>query len=276
MKVRRQSGDSVDYDPEKLKRSLLNSGASVIVVDKILQKLTNEVYDGITTKNIYKKAFSLLKKNANFHAARYNVKTAIHLLGPAGFYFEQYIARIFESEKYEAITNLTLQGRCVSHEVDVLVKKNDRIAMIECKFHGSKEAASDVKVPMYILSRYNDLKQVSHKIFSQKDQISECWIATNNRFTSDAKDFAICNDIKLLSWDYPKDNSIKVKNYRDCLYPVTCLTTITLAEKEKLLSLGVILARDLTTSPEKLSEIMISPRREKNILKEVTELCRCF
>ncbi|WP_418262124.1 restriction endonuclease [Flavobacterium faecale] len=276
MKVKSQTGDSVDFDPEKLRRSLLSSGASMSVVDDILQRLTEEVYEGITTRNIYKKAYSLLKKNANFHAARYNLKTAIHLLGPTGFYFEQYIAKIFESEKYEVKMNVTLQGRCVSHEVDVLVKKNDRIAMIECKFHVSQEAASDVKVPMYILSRYNDLNQVNHKVFSQKDEISECWIATNNRFTTDAIDFAACSGIKLLSWDYPKDNSIKVKNYRDCLYPVTCLTTITLAEKEKLLALGVILARDLTTSPERLAQIKISPKRVKNIVKEVTELCKCF
>ncbi|GIZ08922.1 restriction endonuclease [Flavobacterium sp. UMI-01] len=276
MKVKRQSGDSVDFDPEKLKRSLLSSGASMSAVEEILHKMTNEVYEGITTRNIYKKAYSLLKKNANFHAARYNLKTAIHLLGPTGFYFEQYIARIFESEKYETKTNEVLQGRCVSHEVDVIVKKNDRIAMVECKFHGSQDAASDVKVPMYILSRYNDLNQVTHKIFSQKDQITECWIATNNRFTTDAIDFALCSGIKLLSWDYPKDNSIKVKNYRDCLYPVTCLTTLTLSEKEKLLPLGVILARDLMGNPQKLAEIKISPKRIKNIIKEVTELCKCF
>jgi hypothetical protein len=37
--------------------------------------------------------------------------------------------------------------------------------------------------------------------------------------------------MNLLSWDYPKDNNLKTKNDIDCLYPVTCLTTLSLAEK---------------------------------------------
>ena len=127
------------------------------------------MYEGISTKEIYKMAFSLLKKRANSHAARYNLREAIRLLGPAGFFFEKYIARLFDAENYKTITNLTLQGKCVSHEIDVLVKKNETIAMVECKYHVGRDAASDVKVPMYILSRFNDLKERKHAIFDKKE-----------------------------------------------------------------------------------------------------------
>lgn len=41
----------------------------------------------------------------------------------------------------------------MSHEIDVLIKKDQAIAMVECKFHASTNAASDVKVPLYIHSR---------------------------------------------------------------------------------------------------------------------------
>jgi hypothetical protein len=40
----------------------------------------------------------------------------------AGFFFEKYIARLFESEGYQTVTNLILSGN-VSHEIDVLIKK---------------------------------------------------------------------------------------------------------------------------------------------------------
>ncbi|WPR72738.1 restriction endonuclease [Flavobacterium sp. NG2] len=276
MKVIKQSGERVNFEPEKLRSSLFKSGASVAVVDLILQKVSDEVYDGISTKNIYKKAFGLLKKGANSFAARYNVKTAIQMLGPAGFHFEKYIARLFESEKFETKINMTLQGKCVSHEVDILVKKNDRIEMVECKFHGSQAAVSDVKIPMYILSRYNDLNVKEHEIFSHKDVISSCLIVTNNRFTTDAIDFANCSGINLLSWDYPENNNLETKNLRDCLYPVTCLTTLASAEKDKLLNAGVILARELLEEPEVLNELNISSKRKINVLREVEELCKCF
>jgi len=183
MKIVKHSGNIVDYNPSKLEQSLMKSGASQRVVKTILEAIEKEIYEGISTKQIYKMAFGLLKKVSNSNAARYNLKEAIRLLGPAGFFFEKYIALLFSSENYQAVTNFILQGKCVSHEIDILVKKDSAIAMIECKFHMGKDANSDVKVPMYILSRFNDLKDNRHTIFTRNDTVSKCWIVTNNRFT---------------------------------------------------------------------------------------------
>jgi len=275
MKIVKHSGDIVDFNPEKLRASLLKSGANTAIVDDILRKIEKELFEGISTKHIYKRAFALLKKEANSHAARYNLRAALQLLGPAGFFFEKYIARLFEAEKYITTTNLVLQGKCVSHEIDVLVKKEDLIAMVECKFHSSRDAASDVKIPLYVFSRFNDLKDRNHMIFSKKDTITQCWISTNNRFTADAIAFSKCSGINLLSWDYPKNNSLKTKSDTDCLYPVTCLTTLSLAEKDKLLVSDVILAKELFNNSDALERIGLSTSRVKNVLKEVRELCRC-
>ena len=274
MKIVKHSGDIVDFNPEKLKNSLLKSGAGKQEVETILQAIKSQIYDGISTKQIYKMAFALLKKTANSHAARYNLREAIRLLGPAGFFFEKYIARLFDSEHYETVTNLTLQGKCVSHEIDVLVKKNHAIAMVECKYHVGRDAASDVKVPMYILSRFNDLKERQHAIFDKKDSILKCWIVTNNRFTVDAIDFAKCSGLNLLSWNYPEDNNLKTKNDNRYLYPVTCLTTLSISEKEKLLILDVILVKEIIHNSDCLEKIGLSPNRIKNVLKEASELCR--
>lgn len=276
MKIVKHSGDIVDFNPDKLKTSLLKSGAGINEVESILKSIQNEVYEGISTKEIYKMAFALLKKTANSHAARYNLREAIRLLGPAGFFFEKYIARIFASEHYTTVTNLTLFGKCVSHEIDVLVKKNDIISMVECKYHVGRDAATDVKVPMYILSRYNDLKDRHHPIFTRKDSVLGCWIVTNNRFTSDAVDFAKCSGLNLLSWNYPKNNNLKTKNDTGNLYPVTCLTTLTLAEKDKLLILDVILVKEIINNSDCLEKIGLSSNRIKNVLKEASELCGYF
>jgi len=276
MKIVKHSGDIVDFNPDKLKTSLLKSGASINEVESILKSIQNEVYEGISTKEIYKMAFALLKKTANSHAARYNLREAIRLLGPAGFFFEKYIARIFASEHYTTVTNLTLFGKCVSHEIDVLVKKNDIISMVECKYHVGRDAATDVKVPMYILSRYNDLKDRHHPIFTRKDSVLGCWIVTNNRFTSDAVDFAKCSGLNLLSWNYPVNNNLKTKNDTGNLYPVTCLTTLTLAEKDKLLILDVILVKEIINNSDCLEKIGLSSNRIKNVLKEASELCGYF
>lgn len=273
MKIVKRSGNVVDFNRDKLKHSLLKSGANADVVATILRKIESQLFDGITTKQIYKFAFSLLKKTANSHAARYNLKAAIQKLGPAGFYFEKFIARLYISEGFQAKTNLILNGKCISHEMDVLIKKNDIISMVECKFHSNDDKASDVKVPMYILSRFNDLKVVNHEIFSDADTISKCLIVNNNRFTSDAISFSNCYDIELLSWDYPKETSLRKRVDADCLYPLTCLTTITSLEKDKLLEKEIILVAELIRSPRMLEKIGVSDKRSKNIIKEASELC---
>lgn len=273
MKVIKHSGHIVNFSKDKLQRSLLKSGAAPDLVHKVMQQIESQLFDGITTKQIYKQAFALLKKGGNAHAARYNLRAALQMLGPAGFFFEKYIARLFASEGFETKTNLTLQGKCISHEVDIALKRDNLITMIECKFHNSREAVSDVKVPMYILSRFNDLKEGPYTIFSTHEKINSCIIVTNNRFTSDAEAFATCCGIRLLSWDYPKDNAIKNKIDNNNLYPLTCLTTLTMVEKERLMILNQILVSDLINDSESLSKIGLSENRIRNVLKEASQLC---
>jgi hypothetical protein len=120
------------------------------------------------------------------------------------------------------------------------------------------------------------LKEKQHVIFSLKDTISNCWITTNSRFTSDAIDFSKCSGLNLLSWDYPKNNSLKTKNDIDCLYPVTCLTTLSIAEKDKLLILDILLVKELVNNAEKLEKIGLSSSRINNVLKEARELSKCI
>jgi len=274
MKIVKHSGNLVDFEPGKLRRSLLKSGAGKEKVDAILHSIENQIYEGISTQKIYKLAFELLKKSSNSHAARYNLRAAIQMLGPEGFFFEKYISRLFISEGYMAQTNLFLSGRCVGHEVDVAIMKNNYIEMIECKFHGRSETNSDVKVPMYILSRFNDLKDRKHNIFTKHDTISGCWIVTNNRFTSDALAFAKCSGLQLLSWDYPEKLSLSKRIDQGHLYPITCLTTLTLAEKDKLMVSNIILAKEVIDNSKLLEKIGLSPNRIKNVLKESSELCK--
>lgn len=273
MKVTKFSGEVVLLDKEKLQNSLRKSGADDSAVFQVMHEIDRQLYEGIPTKKIYKLAFQLLKKFSNAHAARYNLRAAVQALGPAGFYFEKFVARLFELEGYQTQTNLILEGKCISHELDVLLKKENSVAMIECKFHGNQDAKSDVKVPLYILSRFNDLKEKEFTVFGANYQINHCWIATNNRFTEDAIKFATCSNLHLLSWDYPKGNSLKSKIDSAQIYPVTCLTTLTLLEKDKLLMQELITVKDLIAESGWLSKIGISKNRIKNVLKEANQLC---
>lgn len=273
MKVTKFSGELVDFDRKKLMISLKKSGADGETVSKIMQHIEGGLYEGIPTKKIYRAAFQHLKSFSSVHAARYNLRTALQALGPAGFFFEKFIARIFEFDGYKVQTNLLLDGKCVSHEVDIAIKKREEVAMVECKFHGSQDAKTDVKVPMYILSRFNDLKNNSYDLFQSSVEFNECWIVTNNRFTDDAIKFALCSNLQLLSWDYPPENSLKKRIDEQHIYPVTCLTTLTANEKDKLLVQNIITVNELIHQYDWLRKIGLSSNRIKNALHEANQLC---
>jgi hypothetical protein len=167
---------------------------------------------------------------------------------------------------------LTFNGKCVSHEVDVLLFKEELITMIECKFHSGTEAKSDVKVPMYILSRFNDLRERKYKLFGQLRAIDFCLIVTNNKFTEDALTFAKCSNLKMLSWDYPPQNGLKEIIDRLKIYPITCLTTLTQKEKEELLAVNIITVKDLLAEKNWLENFELSAIRIKRVLTEANQL----
>lgn len=272
MKVTKFSGEQVDYQEEKLINSLKKSGAEDHVVAEILQHINPQLYDGISSKKIYKLAFQYLKNYSNATAARYNLKTAIVALGPAGFYFEKYISKIHELLGYTTQINLTFDGKCVSHEVDVLLFKDDLVTMIECKFHSGTEAKTDVKIPMYILSRFNDLKDRKYNLFGQLRTIDFCLIVTNNKFTEDALIFAKCSNLKMLSWNYPPQNGLREIIDRLKIYPITCLTTLTSNEKEQLLVANIITVKDLLAEKNWLDNFELSKIRIKRVLTEANQL----
>jgi hypothetical protein len=146
--------------------------------------------------------------------------------------------------------------------------------MIECKFHSEQTRNCDVKVPLYIHSRFLDLKKQWLKNNGNDPKSYQGWIFTNTRFSDDALKYGHCAGLNLVSWDYPNKGSLKDRIDEFGLYPITSLTTLTKRDKQLLLSKDRVLCIDLCHHPELLDSIGISEVRQKNILKEVQDLCR--
>jgi len=158
MEIIKASGKKVEFSMEKLRNSLKRTGAEDTVINKILSTVQTELYKGISTKEIYNRAFTLLKKNKSHFASRYKLKRAIYELGPTGFPFERFVAAILDYSGYSTKVGITMNGGCVSHEIDVVANKNNETTIVECKFHGEQGLKCNVKIPLYINSRYQDVK----------------------------------------------------------------------------------------------------------------------
>ena len=272
MKIKNNAGELVDFDIEKIKKSLRNSGASEENVDKVVGIITPKCFDGITTRELYKMAFEELKKLSNSEAARYSLKRALLELGPAGFYFEQWIARIFEHIGYQTENGQMIKGHSVTHEADVIAKKGDKTFWVECKFRNDEETKISVTTPMYVLSRVKDICGIDYQLFGKQTQFTDGWLITNTYFTKDSVDFSEYYGLKLLSWDYPKQKSIKNLVDQNALYPVTCLTSIDEKQKKELLKQSCLLVKELDAKSYLLDNLDLSPGEKANVLQEVQEL----
>lgn len=271
--VKKYSGELEMFDPASLKNSLKKSGAKLEEVQRVYREIENKVYDGISTAELYELAFASLKNQRESYAARYSLKKALRDLGPDGYYFERWIARLFEENDFKAITSQTVQGHSVSHELDVVVMKGHTLLAIECKFRNDPEARISVTTPMYYLSRIKDIKGVSYNFFGQNREISDGLLVTNAYFTSDSIRFAEYHKLNLLSWDYPKNNAIKERVDSTGEYPITCLTTLSAQDKTTLLKhQNCILVKDILRNPSVLEKIQVNSSKKKRILLEATDL----
>ncbi|MBE7639184.1 ATPase [Salegentibacter sp. BLCTC] len=272
LQVIKASGEKVQFSIDRVAESLKRSGANNKLINSTLESLKKELYDGITTKEIYTRAFSLLKKGNNTSASKYKLKTAIYELGPTGFPFEKFIAALLNHSGYKTETGKIYQGKCVTHEIDVEAKSDTKLILIECKFHNAGKN-SDVKIPLYIDSRIRDIKNF-RKNNNHKLELEEAWVVTNTRFTADAIQYGKCSNLKLLSWDYPKGQGLKDRIDRLGLFPITVSTLLSEREKNFLLSRDIVLCQDLINDNFYLDQLEVHNPRKKRILKEMEELCK--
>lgn len=269
----KSSGEKVKFSLDKLRASLAKSGADKQTIDHIISKVQQELYQGITTKEIYNRAYALLKKKNSTLASKYKLKKAIYELGPTGYPFERFISAILKYSGYQTQVGETLQGHCVTHEIDVVATKNGATSIIECKFHSEEGRNCNVKVPLYIASRYKDVK-AHWNSKSHDTKLEKGWVVTNTRFTEDALQYGKCIGLHLLSWDYPKEDGLKDRIDRLGLYPITVSTLLANREKAFLLSRDVVLCRHLIGDNFYLDHLGISESRKAKIMKEINDLCK--
>ncbi|MCK5775805.1 MAG: restriction endonuclease, partial [Bacteroidales bacterium] len=196
IQILKNSGDSADFNINKLKSALIRSGAQAYEIDSIVTEIYKKLYDGITTKKIYQIAYSVLRKRSHNVAGRYRLKKAVLDLGPSGYPFEKLVGRIFAHKGYAVEVGKIIQGKCVTHEVDVIAKKENTQIYIECKFHKDRRK-NDVKIPLYIKSRFEDIKNRLQAIPGNKNSDIKGMLITNTRFSSDAQDFGECAGLGL-------------------------------------------------------------------------------
>lgn len=267
--IKKADGTLEPFNETKLVDSLEHVGTDAATIKEITEKVKQEIKDGMTTGQIYHLAFSHLRDSKSNTATKYSLRRALSELGPNGFPFERFIAEIFKSMGYEAVTDQVVYGGCVPHEVDVVAWKGDELIMVEAKFHNEFGFKSDVKVALYIKARFDDLKENVYEYGGKKRKITEGWLVTNTKFTDQAIHYAECKGLKLIGWNYPAQNNLQDMIEKSGLHPFTALTTLSATQKKYLLAHNILLCKDIPHHQELLKEQGMSTEDIAAVLKEI-------
>lgn len=242
------------------------------MAQRIAEMITSTVAPGTSSKEIYARAFALLRKEARPAAARYALRHALLDLGPTGHPFEDFISHLYRAEGWKVETRKVIQGTCVPHEVDFYAsnKEGNTFLAAELKYHNDPSYKTDLKVALYVKSRFDDIFSCDPAVRSCP--INQGLLITNTKFTSEAVAYAECSGIELLGWGYPEHNSLFARMNRAKVYPVTTLTGLSRAEKRLLIEQGTIAVDEVVRDRRQLDILHLSTSRVGELLAEAEGL----
>ena len=233
----KRSGEHEAFSEEKVLRSMQRVGVPLALQAQAMQHIKDHLHDNITTDELFSHILEFLSQNDKKSSLRFNLRQAIFDLGPTGFPFEKYLARVFKSIGYSVEVGVIMNGQCVNHEIDLLIEKDRKKETVEAKFHNQKISKTDIQVLLYTYARFLDVKE--------KNNIENCWVVTNTKLSSDAIVYSQCKGIKALAWNYPEKGNLQDFVEDPKMYPITILPGLSGEDKRRLLEGDVVVCTDL-------------------------------
>ncbi|HJU13694.1 MAG TPA: ATP cone domain-containing protein [Candidatus Nitrosotalea sp.] len=263
--VIKSDGTRTPFDLNKVRKTCIRAGASKKTANTIASMVANKVRPNMRTNMIYKMVLQALasEEEGQIVRHRYRLKESLLRMGPAGFKFEDYVARLLENTGYQ-INSLRakLDGRCVRHEVDISVysKATDKRCMVECKYHNLPGIFTGIKESLYTHARFLDLGM----------HFESEMLVTNTKVSTDVMTYASCIGQEIISWRYPQGRSLESLIETHGLYPLTILP-ISRRETFSLFNSGIEIAKDLLLKdPDQISRTTGIPLRRIRNLQDLT------
>lgn len=277
IQIIKSNGEVELFDENKLIHSLQKSQATQEEISHTLNVIKSKLKSNMTTSDLYSLAYKTLNtiQKHNPNAIRYSLKRSVMNLGPTGFPFERFVARIFEQMGYSCETGLMFAGHCIEHEIDVFAYNGADAICIEAKFHNEPHLKSDAKIALYIKARFDDL--LGARVIHNKKEytINKGILITNTNFTDTVHNYAECvKTFELLSWNKPKDKNLLhyIETYN--MYPITVIPGMTKKEIAYLVDNNILTCLDLKNNKTILEKVGIRKSRQDAILTITDQICK--
>src|SRR5664279_1416804 len=122
--VIKADGKKEPFSEEKVINSIRRARIPKPIQSEVLIHVKSKLYEGISTSEIYQHILEFLDNSAHpYSKSSYSLKEAIMMLGPTGYPFEDFVAKILQAFGYTTKVRQILNGKCVTHEIDVIAEK---------------------------------------------------------------------------------------------------------------------------------------------------------
>ena len=272
--VIKASGIREPFSEEKVVRSLAGSGLSLDTASQTVSYLKKNLKPEVSTADIFGNVSSFLQKNAPIdNYFDYGLKRAIMDMGPSGFPFEILISDLLRIYGFKTEVGVITQGKCVTHEIDVIAQKSDKKYFIECKYHNTPGYKTDIQVALYTHARFQDVNYIQNKNNPTLTNFS--WLITNTKVTSEVLDYCQCVGLVVTTWSLPKGQGLQNLITSSGLHPVTLLFNVTKEKIAELLKRQIVTCARLKNAilNNQVSDILNKEETDV-ILNNIAKVCK--
>lgn len=267
--VKKADGSRQPFDKQKVIRTCMRMQLSEKQAEAVADKIERKIYDGISTKKVLQLIFSYARAYMPALKHRIDLRESISLLRPKPD-FEQFVRLVLEAYGYEIKGNQLLRGRCVEHEIDGIVKKNNQIVCLEVKHHFNSHTYTGIGVCLEAQAALEDLKDGFAREHTIK--FNKAMIVCNTKFSDHAKQYAVCKGIELIGWSMPKNAGLERMIEDKKLYPITLLKNLDRKDEARLGDAGIVLLKQLIELDESELHVRTKIIRKKiKMLKKLAE-----
>jgi len=243
--ITKASGEKELFNEMKIYKTVIKAGASQQLAEEVKNEIQKKIKPNINSDVILNDVLEYLNKREKTVAIKYSLKKGIMDLGPSGYSFEKYIAMILKEYGYTIKLNQFIKGHCLTYEIDILAKKENKIFITECKYYNRPGLRSDTNIALYTHARFLDIKK--HWIEKLNKSFSyNGLLVTNTKCTTNAIKYIECvGEMNVIGWHYPKTQNLESLIEQKKLYPITCFPFLKNQIKNNLIANNIILIKDL-------------------------------
>ena len=241
--VTKADGSKQLFDIEKIVQTCQRIGANPKVAVQVAQEIENNIYEGITTREVLQTIFKLVGQHKPAVKHLFDLKQGISLMEPKPE-FEVFVRVVLAHSGFQVKPNMILKGLCGEHEVDAIAVKDGLTYLVEAKHHSNYHALTGLDESRIARAIIEDVTE-GYTSGATEIKIDRAIIVTNTKYSEHAINYGHCRDILQVGWASPEGFGLRDIVEKNKLYPLSCLRGMSTETRARLVEARIVLIKQL-------------------------------